>query len=97
MRPTKWCLSQPKLFILEKVNFGQPTKCWSNLVNFGQTRFKLVLFGTGHYKVIEVLNDARGPTDEDINLEESTTCGNFDNLFNEANKNCIRDAESFLL
>ena len=27
-------LVNQKLFILEKVNFGQPTKCWSNLVNF---------------------------------------------------------------
>ena len=26
-------LVNPKLFILEKVNFGQHTKCWSNLVN----------------------------------------------------------------
>ena len=30
-------LVNPKLFILEKVNFGQPPKCWSNLVKFGQT------------------------------------------------------------
>ena len=30
-------LVNPKLFLLEKVNFGQPTKCWSNLVNSGQT------------------------------------------------------------
>ena len=29
-------LVNPKLFILEKVNFGQPPKCWSNLVKFGQ-------------------------------------------------------------
>ena len=45
-------LVDPKLFILEKVNFGQHTKCWSNLVNLvklGQTCCKLVLFGTGHY------------------------------------------------
>ena len=35
-------------------------------------------------EVINVLNDACGPIDEDINLEESTTHGNFDNLFNEA-------------
>ena len=26
-----------KLFILEKVNFGPHTKCWSNLVKSGQT------------------------------------------------------------
>ena len=30
-------LVNPKLFILEKVNFGQPTKCWSNLVKLNQT------------------------------------------------------------
>ena len=30
-------LVNPKLFILEKVNFGQHTKCWSNLVKCSQT------------------------------------------------------------
>ena len=35
-------LVNPKLFILEKFNFGQPIKYWSNV-------FKLVLFGAGHY------------------------------------------------
>ena len=30
-------LVNPKLFILEKVNFGQHTKCWSNLVKSSQT------------------------------------------------------------
>ena len=30
-------LVNPKIFILEKVNFGPHIKCWSNLVNFGQT------------------------------------------------------------
>ena len=45
-------LVNPKLFILEKVNFDQPIKCWSNLVKLSQTWsnvFKLVLFGAGHY------------------------------------------------
>ena len=44
-------LVNQKLFILEKVNFGQPPKCWSNLVKLGQTCWKLVLFGTGHYNI----------------------------------------------
>ena len=30
-------LVNPKLFILEKVNFGPHTKCWSNLFKSGQT------------------------------------------------------------
>ena len=30
-------LVNPKLFILEKVNFGQHTKCWSNIVKSSQT------------------------------------------------------------
>ena len=30
-------LVNPKLFILEKVNFGQHAKCWSNLVKASQT------------------------------------------------------------
>ena len=45
-------LVNPKLFILEKVNFGPYIKCWSNLVKLSQTWsnvFKLVLFGAGHY------------------------------------------------
>ena len=28
----------------------KPSQLWSNLIKLGQTRFKLVLFGTGHYK-----------------------------------------------
>ena len=46
-----------KLFILEKVNFGQPIKCWSNLVKLvklNQTwsnALQLVVFGTGHYNL----------------------------------------------
>ena len=27
----------------------KPSQLWSNLIKLGQTRFKLVLFGTGHY------------------------------------------------
>ena len=45
-------LVNPKLFIIEKVNFGPHIKCWSNLVKLSQTWsnvFKLVLFGTGRY------------------------------------------------
>ena len=34
-------LFNPKLFILEKVNFGPHTKCWSNLVKSGQTCYNL--------------------------------------------------------
>ena len=30
-------LVNPKLFLLKKVNFGQHTKCWSNLVKSSQT------------------------------------------------------------
>ena len=51
-------LVNPKLFVLEKVNFGQPTKCWSNLVKLvklNQTwsnALQLVLFGTGHYRYV---------------------------------------------
>ena len=29
--------------------FVKPSQLWSNLIKLGQTRFKLVLFGTGHY------------------------------------------------
>ena len=29
----------------------KPSKLWSNLITLGQTRFKLVLFGTGHYTI----------------------------------------------
>ena len=50
-------LVNQKLFILEKVNFGQPPKCWSNLVKFGQTCCKLVLFGTGHYIYLFINNE----------------------------------------
>ena len=28
----------------------KPSQLWSNLITLGQTCFKLVLFGTGHYK-----------------------------------------------
>ena len=28
----------------------KPSQLWSNLIKLGQTRFKLVLFGTGHYR-----------------------------------------------
>ena len=27
----------------------KPSQLWSNLIKLGQTRFKLVLFDTGHY------------------------------------------------
>ena len=27
----------------------KPSQLWSKLIKLGQTRFKLVLFGTGHY------------------------------------------------
>ena len=49
-------LVNPKLFILEKVNFGPHTKCWSNLVKSGQTWstcYKLVLVGAGHYMLVK--------------------------------------------
>ena len=34
----------------------KPSQLWSNLIKLGQTRFKLVLFGTGHYICIEELS-----------------------------------------
>ena len=37
-------------------------------------------------EVINALNDACGPVDQDINLEKSPSHGNFENLFNEVNK-----------
>ena len=52
-------LVNPKIFILEKFNFGPHIKCWSNLVKLSQTWsnvFKLVLFGAGHYIGDLVLN-----------------------------------------
>ena len=66
-------LVNPKLFILEKVNFGQPTKCWSNLVKLvklNQTwsnALQLVVFGTGHYK--KPLNESSVVTRQ---LQETT-------------------------
>ena len=65
-------LLNPKLFILEKFNFGQPIKCWSNLVKLSQTWsnvFKLVLFGTGRYTLWgemheELKNETTIPTSE---------------------------------
>ena len=47
-------------------------------------------------EVIDVLNDACGPIDEDINLEESTIRGNFDNLFNEASKELYSGCKKFM-
>ena len=46
-------------------------------------------------EVIDLFIDACGPIDEDINLEESTTRGNFDNLFNEANKELYPGCKKF--
>ena len=46
-------------------------------------------------EVIDVLNNACGPIDGDINLEESTTSGNFDNLFGEANKELYPGCKKF--
>ena len=37
-------------------------------------------------EVIDALNDAYGPVDKDINLEKTTSQGNFENLIHEANK-----------
>ena len=33
----------------------KPSQLWSNLIKLGQTHFKLVLFGTGHYIIRWVL------------------------------------------
>ena len=32
----------------------KPSQLWSNLIKLGQTRFKLVLFGTGHYMDLSI-------------------------------------------
>ena len=37
-------------------------------------------------EVIDALNDACGLIDKDINIEESTSHGNFENLFHEDNR-----------
>ena len=49
------------------------------------------------HDVVDALNDACGPIDNDINLEESTTHGKFDYLLVKLIKNCIRVVKSFLL
>ena len=46
--------------------------------------------------VIDALNDACGPMDKDIKLEESTSHGNFENLFHEANKELYPGCKKFL-
>ena len=47
-------------------------------------------------EVIDALNDACGPIDKDINLEESTnTHGNFENLFHEANRELYPGCKKF--
>ena len=46
-------------------------------------------------EVIDVLNDACGPIDGDINLEESITSENFDTLFSEANKELHSGCKKF--
>ena len=63
-------LVNPKIFILEKVNFGPYIKCWSNLVKLSQTWsnvFKLVLFGAGHYS-IDMKKARNGPFDRSQNM-----------------------------
>ena len=46
-------------------------------------------------EVINVLNDACGPVDQDINLEKSSSHGNFENLFNEVNKELYPGCRKF--
>ena len=50
-------LVNPKLFILEKVNFGPHAKCWSNLVKYGQTQSNLVKRVTNLYYLVRVITD----------------------------------------
>ena len=46
-------------------------------------------------EVIDALNDACGPVDKDINLEETTSQGNFENLFHKANKELYPGCRKF--
>ena len=44
---------------------------------------------------IDALNDACGLVDKDINLEETTSQGNFENLFHKANKELYQGCRKF--
>ena len=46
-------------------------------------------------EVIDALNDACGPIDKDINLEESTSHWNFENLFHETNRELYPSCKNF--
>ena len=48
-------LVNPKLFILEKVNFGPHAKCWSNLIKSGQAQSNLVKRVTNLYYLVRVI------------------------------------------
>ena len=72
---------------------GEEPKCLPNEQN--GVSIDVEMADTIDDKVIDALNDACRPADQDINLEESPSHGNFENLFNKANKELYPGCRKF--
>ena len=72
---------------------GEEPECIPNEQN--DVSIDVEMADTIDNEVIDTLNDACGPVDQDINLEESPSHGNFENLFNEANKELYSGCRKF--
>ena len=60
---------------------GEEPECLPNEQN--DVSIDVEMADTIDDELIDALNDACGPVDQDINLEESHSHGNLENLFNE--------------